>query len=72
MKAQVEKIFDDLERYHDFCRFELREFNPSHLYDKANDNYRAFLNSMRPRSSQYNRNDNRRRDGKRYEQNFSH
>ena len=71
MKAQVEKIFDDLERYHDFCRFELREFNPSHLYDKANDNYRAFLYNQRPKSSNSFRNDNRKRDTKRYEQNFS-
>ncbi len=48
MKQQVEKIFDDLDRYLDFCRFELREFNPAHLYNKDNENYRAFLNSQRP------------------------
>ena len=48
MKAQVEKIFDDLDNYLDFCRFELRDFNPAHLYDKGNENYRAFLNSQRP------------------------
>jgi hypothetical protein len=48
MKAQVEKIFDDLDNYLDFCRFELRNFNPAHLYDKGNENYRAFLNSQRP------------------------
>jgi len=48
MKQQVEKIFDDLDRYLDFCRFELRDFNPAHLYDKDNENYRAFLNSQRP------------------------
>ena len=48
MKPQVEKVFDDLDNYLDFCRFELREFNPAHLYDKSNHNYRAFLNSQRP------------------------
>ncbi len=48
MKPEVSKVFDDLDRYHDFCRFELREFNPAHLYDKGNDNYRAFVNSQRP------------------------
>ena len=48
MKPQVEKIFDDLDNYLDFCRFELRDFNPAHLYDKGNENYRAFLNSQRP------------------------
>ena len=49
MKPEVNKIFDDLDAYQDFCRFELREFNPAHLYDKSNDNYRAFTNSQRPR-----------------------
>ena len=48
MKPQVEKVFDDLDNYLDFCRFELRDFNPAHLYDKGNENYRAFLNSQRP------------------------
>lgn len=43
MKQQVEKIFNDLDAYLDFCRYELREFNPAHLYDKSNYNYRAFL-----------------------------
>lgn len=49
MKPEVVKIFDDLERYHDFCRFELRDFNPAHLYDKNNENYRTFLDGNRPR-----------------------
>lgn len=49
MKNEVNKIFDDLEAFHDFCRFELCEFNPAHLYDKSNANYRAFLDSQRPR-----------------------
>jgi hypothetical protein len=48
MKPEVSKVFDDLDRYLDFCRFELREFNPTHMYDKNNDNYRAFVNSQRP------------------------
>jgi hypothetical protein len=48
---KVSKVFDDLEDYLDFCRFELREFNPAHLYDKGNENYRAFLASKRPRGN---------------------
>jgi hypothetical protein len=48
MKPEVVKVFDDLDRYLDFCRFELRDFDPSHLYDKTNHNYRAFLDSQRP------------------------
>jgi hypothetical protein len=49
MKPEVSRVFDDLDRYLDFCRFELRDFNPAHLYDKGNENYRAFLDSQRPR-----------------------
>lgn len=48
MKPDVVRVFDDLDRYLDFCRFELRDFNPAHLYDKTNINYRAFLDSQRP------------------------
>jgi len=43
MKQQVEKIFTDLEAYHDFCRFELREFDPAVLYKKSDRNWRAYL-----------------------------
>jgi len=60
MKPQVEKIFDDLDRYLDFCRIELRDFNPAHLYNKDNENYRAFINSQRPpRRWDNNNRDNR-------------
>lgn len=49
---KIDQIFNDLEEYLDFCRFELREYNPAHLYDKSNENYRAFLASKRPRGYQ--------------------
>ena len=59
-----EKVFDDLDKYLDFCRFELREFNPAHLYNKANENWRAYLaskrNNYRPRKPRYNNNLNKR------------
>ena len=32
MKPEVSKIFDDLEAWLDYCRFNLIEFNPAHLY----------------------------------------
>ncbi len=32
MKPEVEKIFDDLEKWHDYCRFNLLPFVPSDLY----------------------------------------
>lgn len=48
-RPDVVKIFDDLEEFHDFCRFELREFNPAELYKKNAPNFGAFLASKRPR-----------------------
>lgn len=56
MKPETERVFDDLDSYLDFCRFELRDFNPAHLYDKSNQNYRAYLDSQRPRKDWGNRN----------------
>ena len=32
MKPEVNKIFDDLEAWHNHCRSEMIEFNPCHLY----------------------------------------
>jgi len=32
MKPEVSKIFDDLEAWHDHCRFEMIDFNPADLY----------------------------------------
>jgi len=73
MKPDVVKIFDDLDRYLDFCRFELRDFNPAHMYDKNNENYRAFLNSQRPPKMWQDRGERRSYQGKnpRNGQNFS-
>ena len=48
-RPDIVKIFDDLEAFHDFCRFELREFNPSELYKKDAPNFGAYLASRRPR-----------------------
>lgn len=32
IKPEVNKIFDDLEAWHDHCRFEMINFNPADLY----------------------------------------
>jgi hypothetical protein len=48
-RPDIVRLFDDLEAYHDFCRIELREFNPAELYKKDAPNYGAFLASRRPR-----------------------
>jgi hypothetical protein len=48
-RPDIVRLFDDLEAYHDFCRFELREFNPAELYKKDAPNYGAYLARSRPR-----------------------
>ena len=48
-RPDVVRIFDDLEAFQDFCRLELREFNPAELYKKDAPNYGAYLASRRPR-----------------------
>ena len=40
MKPEVEKIFEDLEKWHDHCRFNLLPFNPADLYRSKE--YREF------------------------------
>lgn len=55
MKPEVTKVFNDLETYYHFCRFELREFNPAELYKRDAPNYGAFLASQRPRRPWQNR-----------------
>ena len=44
---EIVKVFEDLEAYHDFCRFELRDFNPAELYKKDSPNYSAYLASKK-------------------------
>lgn len=44
MKPEVTKIFDDLERWHDHCRFELINFDPKDLYRSKD--YKDFQKSI--------------------------
>jgi hypothetical protein len=49
-RPDVVRIFEEIEAFHDFCRLELREFNPAEVYRKENaPNYGAYLASKRPR-----------------------
>jgi hypothetical protein len=64
MKPEVSKVFDDLEAYHDYCRIQLCEFNPAHLYDRANVNYKGFLDSQRPRRPWVDRGERKPYQGK--------
>lgn len=63
MKPEVAKIFDDLDAYRDFCRFEGHVFNEAHLY-KENTPWGEFQrsknNARKPRDNRNfnNRNNN--------------
>jgi hypothetical protein len=48
----IVKIFEDLEAYLDFCRFELRNFDPAELYKRDSENWKAYMSSKR--RSKYN------------------
>jgi hypothetical protein len=68
-RPDVVRVFNDLEMYLDFCRIELRDFNPADLYRKDSVNYQAYLASKRPRRPWVDRGD--RGNRKPYGQNFS-
>ena len=67
-RPDVVKVWEDLDAYHDWCRFELYDFNPADLYRKDSVNYQAYLNSKRPRRPYQG---NKPRFEKRNGQNFS-
>ena len=69
MKPEVSKIFDDLEAYLDFCKWEMLPFNEADLYRKSSPVYSAYLNSKRPRKPYQGKNPVQGR--RRYEQNIS-
>ena len=50
MKPEVTKIFDDLDKLLDFCRFELLPYNPADLYNRNSKVWQAFEHSQRPRT----------------------
>jgi hypothetical protein len=76
-RPDVVKVWEDLEAYHDYCRFELCDFNPADLYRKDSANYQAYLNSRRPRrpyqgnKPRWDNNGDRGQNRRPYGQNFS-
>ena len=60
-RPDVVRIFDDLEAYLNYCRFELCEFNPADLYRKDSKNYQNYLHSKRPRRPWVDRNNGERK-----------
>jgi hypothetical protein len=67
-RPDIVKIFDDLEAFHDFCRFEMCEFNEANLYNRASQIWNNYYHSTRPRkprgewngNREYNRSGNNR------------
>lgn len=41
-RPDIVKIFDDLEAFHDFCRFELLPYNPADIYNRASFAWRRY------------------------------
>jgi hypothetical protein len=39
---RVEQIFNDLDKYRDFCRYEGKVFNESALYNKRDGNWQLY------------------------------
>jgi hypothetical protein len=48
-KPEVVKIFDDLEKFHDYCRFELAPFDEANLYNRDSWVWRNYEKTLRPR-----------------------
>ena len=48
-RPDIVKIFDDLEKLHDFCRFELMDFNPADLYNRNSKVWQQYERFGRPR-----------------------
>lgn len=51
----VVKIFDDLEKFKNFCRFEGYRFNEKDLYDNKSRAYSAFLDPQAARAERKRR-----------------
>lgn len=62
-RPDIVKVFDDLEKFHDFCRFELLPFSPSDLYNRDSAVWNQFYQYNRPRKLRTEWNNNRNSNG---------
>ena len=46
---EIDKIFDDLDNYRDFCRFNAKVFNEADLYKMSSENWRSYQNYLKHR-----------------------
>ena len=70
-RPDVVRIFEELEAFQDWCRFEQSEFNPAELFHREAPNYGAYLASKRPRRPYLGTKPRWDNNGRRNEQNFS-
>ena len=56
-RPDVVKIFEDLEAFHDWCRFEMAPFDEAFLYNRESWAWRNFDKSRRPKKA-FNNNNN--------------
>lgn len=62
MKPEVKRIFDDLDEFLDFCRFELLPYNPADLYNRDSYEWNRFYGATR---SKWARNERAKKEGER-------
>jgi hypothetical protein len=53
-RPDIVRIFDDLEKFYDFCRFELCNFNEANLYNRESQIWNNYYHSTRPRKTYNN------------------
>ena len=51
----IVKIFDDLDKFRDFCRFEGYRFNERDLYSERSRSYQAYLDPVKARKERRER-----------------
>ena len=62
-RPEVVKIFDDLDAFRDFCRFEMLEFNEANLYNRQSPIWNQYFQSTRNRKPRYENNREYNRSG---------
>jgi hypothetical protein len=71
-RPDIVKIFDDLEKLHDFCRFELLPFNEADLYNRNSKVWQQYERFGRPRKPYLGKNPRNNFNKPRNEQRFSY
>ena len=63
---EVVQIFDDLDKFRDFCRFEGYRFNEKDLYNEKSKSFRAFLDTAKAKKERREKRQARLKNRRRY------